>query len=294
MLESSHVTHPLSEALAGSPHFASTEPVSDIARMDRTGDLYLALARTIEREVIPRILLNNKADLARRDRARLKALARTTRDVPAFCRIVLTGELVEAEEHVANEMAKGATPESMLLDLFAPTARRLGELWESDECTFVDVTLALGRLQQILRIFSDTYRAAPDPAKLGFRALLATVPSNQHVFGIFVVEELFRRSGWNVLTLPAPKRAELTAAVAQEWFAVVGLSISCDDGAKATASLIADIRSASLNKSVLVLVGGRYIADNPEQSSLMGADLAGADAQQAIERSQAFLKSFGR
>ena len=202
--------------------------------------------------------------------------------------------MAQAEEFVACEIAKGATSESVLLDLFAPSARRLGELWETDACTFVDVTLSLGKLQQLLRLFSETYRNAPDPAKLGFRALLATVPSNQHVFGIFVVEELFRRSGWNVLSLLSPKRSELLDAVAQDWFAIVGLSISCDESAKTTASLIADVRKRSLNRSVLVLVGGRYITDNPEQSILLGADLAGADAQEAIERSQNFLKSIGR
>lgn len=287
------IDHPLREALEDS-HFAATETIADIARTRTTGDLYLALARTIEREVVPRLLFNTRLEVARRNAARSRALNRKSRDVATFCEIILKSDLDDAQAYVAREIAEGAEEESILLDLFAPTARRLGELWETDESSFIEVTFALGKLQQLLRIFSATYQSTPAPTKMGFRALLATVPNNQHIFGILVVEEFFRRSGWNVLTLPSPLRSELLQAVAQEWFGVVGLSISCDESAKSVPSLIAELRATSLNKSMLVLVGGRYIEDNPEQSMLMGADLAGEDAQEAIDRSRDFLQSIGR
>lgn len=292
MLNEGQDLHPMSRILAGSPYFGHAEPIVDIA--DAPGDLYLALARTIEREVIPRLLLNTRLEVAKRNPPSAVSKLQGSADVVAFCRIILTAELSDAASYVAREMAAGSTSDRLLLDLFAPTARRLGELWETDECSFVDVTIALGRLQQLPRLFSETYQIEPDPKKLGFRALLATVPDNQHVFGIFMVEELFRRSGWNVLSLPSPDRSELIETIAREWFAVVGLSISCDSKAETLPSLIAEIRQASLNRSVLVLVGGRYVTDNPEQAARWGADLVGADAREAIERSQDYLRTIGR
>jgi len=277
----------LLDVLAGSPYFATTEPIADLGSEDG----YLALARTIEREVIPRLILNTRRRIATPPVA---ARLWNGCDIPAFCQVILTSELAQAEAYVNGEIAKGTSQPRLLLELFAPTARRLGELWETDECSFVDVTIALGKLQQLLRLFSETYRRSPEPEVLGFRALLATLPDSQHIFGLLVVEELFRRSGWTVLGLPSPSRSELLDAAAQEWFAVVGLSISCDDSATSVAALITEIRAASLNKSLLVLVGGRYVTDNPSKAMMLGADLVGADAQNAIESSQDFLRSIGR
>ena len=283
----------LLDVLAGSPQFARTEPVADLAGSEIRSDLYLALARTIEREVIPRLILNTRRRLtAMPGRAKVEALDGC--NVSEFCHIVLTSELAQAEAYVSREIAQGASHARLLLDLFAPAARLLGELWESDECSFIDVTIALGKLQQLLRLFSETYRRFPQPETLGFRALLATVPGNQHTFGLLIVEELFRQAGWTVLGLSSPSRSELLDAAAHEWFPVIGLSISCDASAASVAALITEVRAVSLNRSVLILAGGRYVTDNPSRSMLLGADLVGADAQNAIERSQDFLKTIGR
>jgi methanogenic corrinoid protein MtbC1 len=285
-------TAPLSRALAHSPYFSVTEPIVDVAETPALDDPYLSLARTIEREVIPRLLLKNR--LKRQARKPVRTDHITSPGVKAFCAVILNEDFDRACGCVTAELASGRTLDTILLDLFAPTARYLGELWESDDRTFVEVTIALGKLQQLLREFSISYTMAPDPKKLGFRALLATVPTNIHVFGILLVEELFRRSGWNVFTMPAPSRADLLDTIARDWFAVVGLSVSCDDSADDLAALIADLRKASLNRSILVIVGGNYFSENPEQAVILGADLMGADAQQSIEQSQDFLRSIGR
>lgn len=241
-----------------------------------------------------RLLLNTRHLLATREATPSSNSDSDRGDFATFCEIILGSGLDQATQYVARRMAEGASYSAMLLELFTPTARRLGELWESDERSFSEVTLALGKLQQLLRLFSGTYSRSPVPETLGFRALLATLPGNQHVFGLLVVAELFRRSGWNVLALTSPSRSELIDRIAREWFAVVGLSISCDESAATVATLIAQIRAASLNKSVLVLVGGRYVTGHPSESLMLGADLVGVDAQYAIEKSQQFLASIGR
>ena len=47
--------------------------------------------------------------------------------------------------------------ELLFLRLLAPAARRLGELWEGDLCTFTDVTIGLSHLQQVLRELSPVF-----------------------------------------------------------------------------------------------------------------------------------------
>lgn len=252
--------------------------------------LHLALARTIERKVIPQLIFNSRQLIGTCGSAPLVTYSKPN-GVSLFCNIILTRELEEAEAYVAVEIAEGADRSRILIDLLAPTARRLGQYWDSDEFSFVDVTIALAKLQQLVRLLSDAYRCPPDLQKLGSRALLATVPDNQHLLGLLVVEELFRQAGWTTFALPKPSRSELLDAIAREWFAVVGLSISCDKSAETLASLITEIRAASVNSAVLILIGGSYVTANPEQSLRLGADLVGADAPQAIEQSQKFLTS---
>ena len=45
----------------------------------------------------------------------------------------------------------GLPVERVLLDLLAPSARLMGEMWTADQVSFVDVTLGLSRIQQMLR-----------------------------------------------------------------------------------------------------------------------------------------------
>ena len=67
--------------------------------------------------------------------------------------------------------------ETLYVELLEPTARHLGEMWDRDECDFIDVTLGVGRLQKLLAIFNDTYSLP----QLGDRRvfLMATAPGNQ-------------------------------------------------------------------------------------------------------------------
>ena len=264
-------------------------PTPDIPSDGDKPDLFRALARTIEFEIVPRLVMNTRQRIGAGAPVPFVAPDRTSHSVSSFCQIILTREMEETEAYVGGRIAAGADRSGLLVDLLAPAARRLGELWESDECSFVDVTIALHTLQQLLRRLGDSYPCAPGPETPDRRALLTTVPDNQHLLGLLIVEELFRQSGWTVLALPRPSRSELLDAIARDWFAVVGLSISCDSSAGAVASMITEIRAASLNRAVLVLIGGRYVAANPEQARLLGADLAVADALDAIARSQELL-----
>ena len=68
----------------------------------------------------------------------------------------------------------------------------------------------------------------------------------------------------------------------REWFAVIGLSMSCDIGADQLPGLIAAIRAASLNTAIVVLLGGSYFDARPERAVEMGADVNAGDARHAV------------
>ncbi len=70
---------------------------------------------------------------------------------------------------------------------------------------------------------------------------------------------------------------------------MVGFSLTCDSRIEALAALIHDIRRATRNPSIGVMVGGLPFAERPELSALVGADATATDGQQAVLKAETLL-----
>lgn len=244
------------------------------------------LARTIEAEIIPRLMLAHRASEAARA-APEKAPASiviTDQDVDDFAAMIVRRPLPEARAHLDGLRARGMSAEAVITTVLSETARRLGVLWEQDRCTFVDVTVGLSRLQQLLRIFGPAFEAEPAPQGQGLRVLLAVVPGEQHTFGLAVVEEFFRRAGWHVQSEFLPSKPILLEHVRTEWFDVVGLSASGEVASAGIEAVVNGVRAASLNKNLHVMLGGALFVAEPGLALTLGADFGARDAAEAVNR----------
>jgi methanogenic corrinoid protein MtbC1 len=172
--------------------------------------------------------------------------------------------------------------ESIYLNLFAPAARRLGDMWSADECDFTVVTLALWRLQRLLHDHAPQFDSEGAQPADGRRILLAPMPGEQHTFGLFMVAEFFRRDGWDVVDAPVAGASDLLALAARQWFDVIGLSLSCSGKIPGMAELIRDLRRSSRNGEVGVMVGGGIFVETPALLNQVGADVSAIDARQAL------------
>jgi len=193
-------------------------------------------------------------------------------------------------EFVMRLRRRGAESDQLLMHLLAPVARRLGELWETDESDFVSVTVGLGHLQTIMRELGRM--AAPPVVKPGAkrRALLSTVPGEQHTFGLLIVEDHLRRGGWEVEgNMATESCGELVARVKKEWFAVIGLSMSDDRWRDSARSGILAIRRASRNREILVLAGGQAFQKDPDLMEEIGADAIAGDGAEALYAAEKYL-----
>jgi methanogenic corrinoid protein MtbC1 len=149
--------------------------------------------------------------------------------------------------------------------------------------TFTDVTVGLARLQHLLRELSAPFENEAEHAAHGRRILLGPAPGEQHTFGTLMVEEFFRRAGWDVAGGPRSPD-EILHLVRREWLDVVGLSASCDILFDGLAGLVGAIRRASRNRNVGVLVGGRLFNEHPELVARVGADATAIDGRQAVRQ----------
>ena len=242
------------------------------------------LTRTIESEIIPRLLLANRAAADGATQADVRGCGPDldSEVVDQLAVAVVRGSLDAADAQVAALRRAGMSLETIFLNVLAPTARRLGDAWDADTLSFADVTIGLGNLQGLLRLLSPSFEGHRETSGSAKRILLLQAPGEQHSFGLFMVESFFRRAGWNVAGAAAMPIAEASALVKAEWIDVVGFSQSAPGLLDPLASAISALRRSSRNKAVSVLVGGPAFNGHPENVVLVGADATASDGRQAV------------
>ena len=238
------------------------------------------LSRAIEHEIIPRLMLAHPTADGCPGMLPSSSPQVSDDDVRAFAKLVLAADENVAHACIETMRNSGISVETIYIDLLAPVARYLGELWEDDLCDFTEVTLGLGRLHQVLRELSPAFSQSNHTTN-GRRALLLPAPGEQHTFGLVMVSEFFRRAGWDVGGGPWEAGADPVMMVRSEWFDVVGFSLGDATRLDALAECIKQIRQSALNPSISILVGGPLFLAHPEYVSFVNADAASTDGAQA-------------
>ncbi|MBI1402608.1 MAG: cobalamin B12-binding protein [Porphyrobacter sp.] len=242
----------------------------------------------IECEIIPRLLMAHHTGAASPKSRRTRPIH--PEDASRFAMLPLRLEAASLLEEVDAFIAEGSSVETICLALLAPAARMLGEMWDRDECDFLDVTMGLWRLQEVMREIAARAPADLPSLKVPRSALFAPMPGDQHNFGALMIEEVFSRAGWHSEALVKPERRDLLDRLAARPFDLAGLTLSRDCPSAALANLVRAMRNASANPRIAVLVGGRMINENPGIVEEVGADGTGADALAALETAEKLVK----
>jgi methanogenic corrinoid protein MtbC1 len=242
----------------------STESVAGVTTEDDTAELV-------------RLLLVQDQPLAAAPDARLPTPAE------------LTAQPVDCFAFIALLQQRGATPESLYLGTLTDAARCIGKLWEADRCDFLQVTVSLGRLQQVARALAPSFLAASVNLAGAPSLLLVPARGEQHTFGLLILAEFFRRAGWHVAGGPAPSAVDPAAMVRDSWFDVAGFSIGSDSLIDGLTRSIRDVRRASRNRDLGVMVGGPLFLHRPDLVMRVGADTAAADAPNAVRQASGLL-----
>lgn len=283
------------------------------------------LVRTIEADIIPRLVrahrhpdgsspptwLTEVGSVAGQPERGLRGQRlgelQPSLDVRAFAALVLTADDADLFGRIDRLVESGVAVESLYEDLLGPTARHLGQMWADDRCNFADVTIATGRLQQILRRLSPAFGASVELPIDGRRILLLPGAGEQHTLGLAMVSDYFSRAGWVVTAggallseacapaCEAPRSrkhatdAQAVRTVRREWFDVIGLSLGSARGLDALKAEIAALRRASRNRTVGILVGGPLFVAHPEHVRTVGADATAIDGRDAPAAAEGLL-----
>ena len=288
---------------APSPRRRSPQPPHDrrvdascsgIQGFDLVIDATDAVLRAVEVDIIPRMARRHSRPERPAERAVAGAMqVISQQQVHGFADRLLVADdsaLVTLQQLVDQ----GTDPTSLCLELLAPAARRLGDLWSEDLCDFAQVTIGLGRLHGMLRLLAHRLPLLPGPTGVQRRAVFAPTPNEQHTLGLCMVADFFRSANWDVWPdMPTSPQAMLSL-LAGRVFHLVGFSIGHERQVPELSRFIAQVRLASADPGIVVMVGGPLLLDKPECFASLGADAMASDARQAILEAERLVTAQGK
>lgn len=244
------------------------------------------LRKTILSRVVPRLSDYGKAaDAAAADA--VPAAVLTEAQVLHFAELVLAAAVPGLIKYIDALRAEGLSIEAVMLQLMAPAARHLGDLWLEDRLSFLDVTAGLGRLQGVMRALGPDFDGDTPGLIHGKKILLAPVSGEQHIFGLSVVAAFFRRAGWDVTFEPRIAFEDLLILVRAERFTAIGISVANDKFIDTLPGQVEALRRASLNENVTLLAGGPAFLIDPDLGKQIGVDAVACDATEAVQMAEA-------
>jgi methanogenic corrinoid protein MtbC1 len=202
--------------------------------------------------------------------------------------LVLAEDDAGPRQAVADAVARDGL-ESVCLDLLAPAARQLGELWNEDICSFTDVTIGLMRLQSALLAVTVPVAGVAGAASARRTALLAPAPGDQHSFGLTMVAGFLERAGWSVTQLHDGAPDSVEAALRGTWFGVLGISAGSAIKLASLRRMLPRLRAVSRNPDLGIMVGGPPCVANPGLARDIGADCTAADGPQTVKIAEALI-----
>ncbi len=301
---------PLLAALAGRAAETSSNSNGRVADEAASTIESESLFEVIETGIIPRLMLAHQSTsrLARSEDAAaaqaMPAVAAESGSGSEVARLELVDherflEVVRFESEdavrtlVRSHIERGVPRANVFTELLGTSARRLGELWEADECSFADVTIGLCRLHMVLReestLFDSLLGVAADEQAPQRRVLLTTGDDEQHILGLVLTAEFFRQTGWQVTCEPGLDVDGIRDLLARQRFDVLGLSIARSSRVHTIRAQIDAFRKASVQQPLAVLVGGRIFEQEPEMVERLEADACCTDAREGPEIAEALV-----
>ncbi len=201
--------------------------------------------------------------------------------------LALVGDEAGLDALIGERRAAGDPARVICRNLLEPAAHLLGDWWCQDRCDSFAVTIALSKLQNLARGLESSQTGLMRVAITGQRVLISPPPRETHFLGATLLGGFFRQAGWSVQAEFPQSDAELMGLVSTHWFDAIALTLSDvftrRERLAALVKTITDLRAASRNPTMAVIVGGRAFRGEPSREpDRVGADIHYASAGDAV------------
>jgi MerR family transcriptional regulator, light-induced transcriptional regulator len=201
-------------------------------------------------------------------------------EIGAFCAALLSEDENDANHFIQAVQRNGATAEVISRGYVAGAARHLGDMWDNDRVSFVDVTMACGKLYGIIRGLRHILAPVLVEGRETCPALFALVPGETHTLGIEIATDHFRRSGWEVDMLVGLDHEQLLNEADQRQYQAIVLVANSDAMMQALARLCLSLRISQ--PLAHIVVAGGILDHHPDILHLVGAEAVMPDLDGAI------------
>ena len=198
-------------------------------------------------------------------------------EVSDFCDALLAPGPDAAKRAFEALRARAATFSALYLDLLTPAAQRLGQMWENDEASFIEVSMGISRIYGILYDLRDLHLVSGSAGKPF--AIFATLPGEEHTLGATMAADLFRERGWDVDLFVGLDHAAVVDAVDHSSAPILGISAAQADDLPALLRLLMAVHVH--RPSLRVFVAGNIVGDLPEIDTFVGIDGAAREFEEA-------------
>lgn len=223
-------------------------------------------ARSLAKEVLRRVAQRASEHPALHHRA-------AHEDIERLC-IALTSKDNEAAKRAVMQISEdGASMDSIYLTYLAGAARLLGEWWDDNRLSFVDVAIGTSRIYAIMRSMSHLFLPTQLTQIRG--AVFASVPGETHTLGVNMAADLFRKEGWDIQLLLGLSHDKLIAEMVQYKPILIGLSCSGRHSVSALAKLVIGLRLS--NPGAFIMVSGSVLDEAEDIVLKMDVDGTAAD-----------------
>lgn len=198
--------------------------------------------------------------------------------VDKLCYALISSEADEGTQFVENLRDDGASLEAIYLAYLAEAARTLGEWWQEDHVSFVEVSIASSRIYSIMRSMSYLFVSNKPVTKKS--AIFASVPEETHIVGVRMAADLLGQKGWDIELLVGLSHAALLDRISASDCRIIGLSASGLHSASTLARLVVGLRLC--NPEARMFVSGQIVHEAPDLVALMGVDAIATTVDEAL------------
>jgi len=236
----------------------------------------------VEAQIIPRLLVSKQIGKPHLTLVSSSKAMPSKKEIETFTDLCVSESSKDAQSFVDDFLDTGLSTEDIFLGLLTPAAKYLGSQWDDDRMDFSQVNLGLVRLHSIANEIRRTSKSGQLVKGKAKRVLIACAPGSMHMLGTTIVADFFHKEDWQVVVAISSSANELVKTVSNEWFDVLGLSLSIDQQLTGLADLIDQFKSLSLNPRMVVMLGGPIFSTKKLDANDFGAHGICDNAKHAV------------
>lgn len=236
----------------------------------------------VEAQIIPRLLVSKQIGKPHLTLVSSSKAMPSKKEIETFTDLCVSESSKDAQSFVDDFLGTGLSTEDIFIGLLTPAAKYLGSQWDDDRMDFSQVNLGLVRLHSIANEIRRTSKSGQLVKGKAKRVLIASAPGSMHMLGTTIVADFFRKEDWQVVVAISSSANELVKTVSNEWFDVLGLSLSIDQQLTGLADLIDQFKSLSLNPRMVVMLGGPIFSTKKLDANDFGAHGICDNAKHAV------------